>query len=823
MERILWNNGWFLTKGMVYSLAQAPEAKPVDLPYDIMIREQKNPDTKNGIQTGFYPGGVYTCMKSFRVPVEWKGQRIQFFFEGIQGNARVYLNGNYATGCPYGYTGFLVDANDFLEYDSVNEIGVLIDSLEQSSRWYSGSGIYRNVWLLRGEKVCIPAEGIRVSTPEAETDVAVALVEIPVQNRDIVPRFCHLEITIRNDAGETVTTERVKVTSYPGKKQTVRQRMTIDSPQLWDVDSPTLYRCDVDLLEDGVCIDRENAAFGIRKLQLDRKYGLRINGVPTKLRGACIHHDHGIVGASVFPAAEERKIRLLKEAGFNCIRNAHNPCSSALLEACDRLGMLVMDELSDVWTLPKNVHDYSRDFPRHWEQAVEDMVRKDFNHPSVILYSMGNELPEAGRSRGGYWNREVNALFKKLDDTRYTTNAANGTMATMYRDLPQMVKKAQSELNGAEVKRVDAENVEGAAFLNMMMAAQSGLVADRVVCLPEMDEALTEFESAMDIAGYNYMTALHELDGKRYPNRLLLATETYPNEVDRVWQNVREHPNVLGEMTWTGFDYIGEAGCGIFYYDGTPNFAGHYPDTLAYIGDIDITGYRRPMSYYRETVYGLREEPYIAVQRPEHFGKTHSPSPWLFSDSLNSWTWPGFEEKPIVVEVYSPDHQIALYCNDRLIARKTVGEEKPFLVRFQTCYEPGELTAVSFRDGKEIHRTSLRTAGAECRIRARVDQEKVLTEDLVYIEIEMTDLLGIPQRTRDLDLNVEIQGDGTMEGLGSADPQTTNQYQNHTWRTFEGRLLLAVRTGHSPGEITVTIRGEGCAAARLTVRTEERK
>lgn len=823
MERILWNNGWYLAKGMVYSLAHAPEAKPVDLPYDIMIRQRRTADTKNGIQTGFYPGGVYTCMKSFHVPEEWKEKRIRFFFEGIQGNARVYLNGNYAAGCPFGYTGFLVDANDFLEYGADNEIDVLIDSVEQSSRWYSGSGIYRNVWLLRGGKVGIPAEGIRVSTPEAEADVAVALVEIPVENHDTIPRSCRLVLSIRNGAGDAVSEERVKFTAYPGKKQTVRQRMTIENPQLWNVDTPVLYRCQVELLEDGVSIDRECAAFGIRKLQLDRKYGLRINGIPTKLRGACIHHDHGIVGASVFPAAEERKIRLLKEAGFNCIRSAHNPCSSTMLEACDRLGMLVMDELSDVWTLPKNVHDDSRHFPWHWKQAVEDMVRKDFNHPSVILYSMGNELPEAGRARGGYWNREVNALFKKLDDTRYTTNAANGTMATMYRNLYQMVKKAQSELNVAEVKRVDAENAEGAAQLNMIMAAQSGPVADRVVCLPEMDEALTEFESAMDIAGYNYMTALHETDGKRYPNRLLLATETYPNEVDRVWQNVREHPNVLGEMTWTGFDYIGEAGCGIFYYDGTPNFAGHYPDTLAYIGDIDITGFRRPMSYYREIVYGLREKPYIAVQRPEHFGQAHSPSPWLFSDSLNSWTWPGFEGKPIVVEVYSPDQEIALYCNDTLIARKAVGEEKPFLVRFRTCYEPGVLTAVSFRDGKEIHRTSLRTAGEECRIRAGVDQEKVFPEDLAYIEIEITDSLGIPQRTRDLELNVEIRGDGVLEGFGSADPQTTNQYQNNLWRTFEGRLLLAIRTGHSPGEITVTIRAEGCAAAELTIRTEERE
>lgn len=453
------------------------------------------------------------------------------------------------------------------------------------------------------------------------------------------------------------------------------------------------------------------------------------------------------------------------------------------------------------------------------------MVRKDFNHPCVILYSMGNELPEAGRSRGGYWNREVNAYFKSLDSTRYTTNAANGTMATMYRNLADMVAKVQREMEMtacvSDTEKAAAEKAGGAALVNMMMAAQSGPVADKVVCLPEMDDALTEFESAMDIAGYNYMTALHRLDGERYPNRLLLATETYPGEVARVWESVRNNTNVLGEMTWTGYDYIGEAGIGIFYYDGTLNFAANYPDTLAYIGDIDITGYRRPVSYYREVVYGLRKPPYIAVQRPKHYSETHSPSPWLFSDSLESWTWPGYEGKPIVVEVYSGDQEVALYRDEKLIARQRVGEEMPYMARFHTEYVPGTLTAAGFRDGKENGRMSLKTAGEELCIRASVDQEEIRTDDLAYVVIELTDRDGIAQRTREATLSVRIQGDGTLEGYGSADPQTLAHYQDTVWRTYEGRLLLAVRTGHMPGEIAVTVSGGDCGSVTLNISVKE--
>ena len=837
MRRYLINRDWRLAEGMVYSIALAGETKPIDLPYDIMIHEKRREDTKNSIQTGFYPGGTYTCLKSLEIPADWRGDIVKLFFEGVYGNARVFLNGNFAGACPYGYSGFTVEANDFLNQDGKNEVSVLIDAAEQGTRWYSGSGIYRNVWLLRGGRVCIPEQGIRVSTPEVEAEVAVALVEIPVENRDVIPHSFLAEISILDARGGLVGRETMKATVYPGKGQCLRQRMTIDTPRLWSPDTPELYGCRVSLLEEGKVIDEEETDFGVRRLQLDRKYGLRINGVPTKLRGTCIHHDNGILGAAAFPGAEERKVRLLKEAGFNCIRSAHNPCSAALLEACDRIGMLVMDELSDVWTMPKNVHDYSQYFYWHWKEAVRDMVRKDFNHPSVILYSMGNELQEAGRPRGGALNREVNAFFKELDSSRYTTNAANGTAATMFTNLEEMVEEvrrrqqmAEDAAHGREAGQTmgaepepsgSEEAAEGSARLNMIMAAQAGPIADEVVCHPKMEAALTEFESAMDIAGYNYMTTLHGPDGQRHPNRLVLATETYPAEVARVWDSVLKYPHVLGEMTWTGYDYLGEAGCGIFRYDGTMNFAPRFPDSLAYIGDIDITGYRRPVSYYREIVYGLRKEPYIAVQRPEHYHETYTPSPWLFSDTLASWTWPGYEGKPVKVEVYSPDREIALYLDGRLLGRRALGEEKPFLATFDVIYQPGRLTAVGFQGGQETGRSELVTAGREVRVSVTADRESLGRDELALVTIELTDETGNRQLTAVRELTMTVTGAGRLEAFGSADPRTNSHYQDSTWLTYDGRLLAAVRSEEDTGEIRIVVSGAGVEMVEQCILVEE--
>lgn len=542
------------------------------------------------------------------------------------------MNGDYAGGYPHGYSNFYVCLDHFLKYGQENELKVIVNNgMELNSRWYSGSGLYRNVNLLTGKRLHIQTDGLRITTPEIDENTAVVAVETRLVNEEKCNRKICLITEIRDAQGNIAASDTAHATVFGGTEITVRQRMAVVHPLLWDCDTPNLYHCAVRVVQEESVWDEAEDHFGIRKLSLDAVNGLRINGKEVKLRGSCIHHDNGIIGACTLERAEERRCEIMKEAGFNCIRSSHHPMSRAMLDACDRLGMLVMDELSDMWTRSKNNNDYSMNFQDYWEKDVELLVAKDYNHPSVILYSMGNEIQEAGTAKGAELNRRINEKIKSLDNTRYTTNAINGMLAVMdsmgqimsdilgktpEEMMAEAAKAAQQAQNeGQEAEKEGAgQNEGGSDGLNSMMGMMVGPMADAMASHRIMTEKTDEFVDAMDIAGYNYMTGRHEMEHQIRPNRIVLGTETFPADIVRLWSIVKNNKHVIGDMTWTGYDYLGEAGIGIFYYDGTVNFSSHWPDRVAYIGDINLIGYRRPISYLREIVYGLRKNPYIAVE-----------------------------------------------------------------------------------------------------------------------------------------------------------------------------------------------------------------
>ncbi|MDR2749971.1 MAG: DUF4982 domain-containing protein [Clostridiales bacterium] len=531
----------------------------------------------------------------------------------------------------------------------------------------------------------------------------------------------------------------------------------------------------VKVLDGDAVLDEVSGTFGIRSLSLDPVRGLRLNGKSVKLRGACIHHDNGVIGANTYYRAEERRCLQLKAAGFNCIRSAHNPISKAMLEACDRHGMLVMDELSDMWTRPKNTNDYAQYFPDYWEKDVELMVGKDFNHPSVIMYCIGNEIQEISTANGAALNRKIAEKFKQEDPSRYTTNALNGLIAVM-QDLgkiladitgitpEEMAQKASSANSGEST---------GSDELNGMMNIMEGPVADAIARHPIMTEKLEDAAGALDIAGYNYLTGRHELDGTIRPNRIVLGTETFPPDIARLWGIVKRNPHVIGDMTWTGYDYLGEAGIGVFQYEGKTAFSATFPDKAAYVGDIDLIGYRRPISFLRETVFGLRKEPYISVERINRNGQKPGKTSWMHKDAISSWTWPGFEGEPASIDVFSDADEVELSLNGKSCGKQPAGESNGFVAHFNIPYASGTLTATAVRNGTPCESYSLQTAESAVALNIDIDRPNLSAglPDLAYVTITLEDKNGLQTLFESQEIKIFVEGCGKLLGFGSADPK----------------------------------------------------
>jgi beta-galactosidase len=774
----------------------------VRLPHDAMIGQDRSPDLTPA--TAYFPGGAYQYRKVLTRPEHPDGGRAILEFEGVYRNAMVYLNGGYVTGHAYGYTGFTADLTPLLV---PGENTLLVEARSyQDSRWYTGTGIYRPVWLWTGGPLRIAVDGVTVTTPDIDAERAIAEVAVTIDSDSQVLRTVTLQVRVTGPDGTVAAAGEVPVTVRPRCSAVARQRLAIDSPALWGPDAPSLYTVTAELTDGGAVIDDAAATFGIRRLQLDPRHGLRINGEPVKLRGACVHHDSGILGAATFPAAEDRRVRLLKEAGFNALRSAHNPASAALLEACDRHGVLVIDEAFDMWDLGKSGHDYSAGFQANWRRDIQAMVAKDRNHPSVIMYSLGNEIIEAGTPSGAATGRDLAEQVRALDPARYVTNGVNGLLAAVD-DIRKGI---------AERRRASADS----GGINQMMG-QVGEFMARIATMPAVTTRTAESFGVLDVAGLNYLHGRYELDRGLFPNRVIVGTETAPPDIDRLWRLVLDNPHVLGDFTWTGWDYLGEVGIGRAQHlaEGeNPSFEAPYPWITAWAGDIDITGTRRPGSYYREIVFGLRTEPYIAVQRPEHHGKNPVLSQWSWTDTAGSWSWPGFAGKPVVVEVYSAADEVELLLNGRPVGKSPAGEAQRFTATFDITYEPGTLEAVAYRAGQEVSRTSLTSADGPCTLTATADRAELPADgtDVAFIEVTLTDAAGTVATGADRPLTATVTGPGELAAFGSARPCTEEGYLDGAHTTFDGRALAVVRaTG--PGDITLAVSSRDGLTATVTV------
>ena len=817
MKKQKFNQDWIFTIGSGSSLDALAggnnTAKQVTLPHDASIGRERNPEEPNGSGNGFFREESYVYTKTFSMNADDKDKNVYLEFEGVYQNAFVYVNNSFAGKCPYGYSNFYVDITKYLNYNEPNALKVVVKNGVPSGRWYTGGGIYRDVNLMIADRLHLVPDSVQLAAIEVEDDQAIIRAKSTIAYTGIGIREITLCTELMDAEGNVVAADEMSVTVEEHSEQEYQQKMYVPNPNRWDAENPYLYTYRTYIKENDSVIDEETGTFGIRKLQLDTKHGLRVNGKVVKLRGGCIHHDNGIIGTAEFTHSAEARVKKLKETGFNAIRSAHYPMSRKLLEACDKYGMYVMDEYSDVWVSTKVEFDYSTQMTEWWEHDIENLVKKDYNHPCVIMYSIGNEIPEAGNKFDVQWGKKLADKLRSLDDTRYTTNSLNLLLAIM-NDLPKLMAQNAAAQAAANTETDQPQEIN--SMMNNLGAMMAQFMASDFAA-----EKVKEACAQVDITGYNYAAARYEIDGKLFPNRILVGSETNPPDLDKNWELVEKLPYVIGDFDWTAWDYIGETGIGKINYTDQQSmgFYALYPCKIAYCGDINILGNRRPISYWRELIWGLRKAPYIAVQLPQHYGEPQSTTQWSMSDAVRSWNWNGYEGKPVKVEVYAVADEVELLINGQSVERKKVGETKKYITIFDTTYHAGKVEVIAYSDGKECGRDEILTASDEVVIAAKADRTQIPADgsDIAYIDICMQDASGILNPNADKAVSISLDGPGEIMGYGSADPESEENYYDTVAKAYEGKLRAAVRGTGETGKIVVTLSADGLESVKVDV------
>ena len=754
-----FNQGWrFRREGGAW--------ENVTLPHDAMITEPRSADAPGGVNSGYFPGGKYEYEKHFSITDPDKSYVLHF--EGVYQNCTVSVGGVLCGSHRYGYTAFDVDISDAVTAGD-NLVNITVDnSLQPNCRWYSGSGIYRDVTLLIRDKNYI-------RTLQIETvSVSPAVIKV----------------TSDADTVEIYDGDTLIVSGVPGS-------LTVPDAKLWSEKHPDLYRC-----KAKSSTDEKWLTFGIRELKWSAKTGLTVNGEPVKLRGGCIHHDHGVLGACEYWGSEERRIRILREQGFNAVRIAHNPASQITLETCDRLGMYVMDECFDGWYVPKTYHDYARHFYEDWKADLAAMVESARNHPSVILYSIGNEVSETATGKGAEVCGELADFVRSLDPTRPVTAGIN-VLLNVYAKIGLGVYKEKGEYRPEPLENIGSyrEKKSGSAFFNAM-ANKLGKLMFLMSAGKKGENAVKGAAKHLDIVGYNYASSRYDADAKAHPERIAVGSETMAADLPYNWDKVKKYPQLVGDFVWSAWDYIGEACIGDWTYHsyaGLPLLAGQ--------GMIDITGKPLAAMAFMQTVWGLRIEPFIAVSPLNHTGETPSKGAWQFTNGIDSWTWQGYEGEKATVEVYSAAPRVRLKLNGRTVGERNTKNNRAV---FRLCYAPGTLRAEALsEDGKIISNSELKTGGTETIL--SVKPEKVVAEpgEIVYVPIEFTDRNGILKPFLEEPVALSVTG-GELLGFGSALCKTDEVFDQPHHRTYRGRALAVVRAGER-GSVVIKAENGACS------------
>lgn len=762
----------------------------VTLPHDAMLHGERNAGSPGKDANGYFVGGVYVYEKSFLVPNEWSEKHIRLAFGGVYRNVVVYLNGKEIGHRPYGYIPFTVSLDSGLRYGKENTIKVVADNSKlPNSRWYSGGGIYRNVLLVVGGKEHIDWQGVKIDTVSLEPATIRIRTDIKAttDNLDVEAQIWFQNELVRTGLGTDIT-------------------MEIPEAKLWSAEKPNMYCCKVFLKKGEKILDEAEETFGIRKLEWSPK-GFFVNGKSILLKGACVHHDNGILGACSYLKSEERKVRILKDNGFNALRISHNPASDELLNACDKYGMYVMDESFDMWFTNKNKFDYASDFEEWYKIDTLAMVERDYNHPSVIMYSIGNEVTEPAKEKGMKVAREMIDLVHKHDSGRAVTAGINLMLLMMsskgkgaYDEGGIAKANADKAVSEASKKKPKKEKMSGSLLFNTIMSV-AGKGMNRAANSAAADRACSPILDALDIAGYNYASGRYEKDGKLHPDRIIVGTETFPQDIADNWEMVKKFPYLIGDFMWTGWDYLGEAVLGAWNYEGASMANVHYPWLLSNAGAIDILGRVGAEAKYAACIWETDKTPYIGVQPVNHPGIRVSKAVWRGTNAFDSWSWRNCDGNNGVIEIYANADTAALFLNNNLVGKKKLKKSKAV---FKTKYHSGVLSVITYdSDGREIGRNQLESATGELSLRLSLEDEAIAAGDIGYISVEVVGENGIIESNADRKISIQVEN-GELLGFGSAKPNPVESYVGTECETYYGQAQAVIR-GIKPGMVKVTV------------------
>jgi beta-galactosidase len=769
--RLPFSNGWEFHLGDFDgpTAAAGGEApwRELNLPHDWSIEHPTDPAATSGGGGGYFITGTGWYRKRFAAAPEWREHLVEVYFEGAYRNAEVWLNGHYLGAHAYGYTPFRRSLGEHLRRDAPNELLVRVENEPQpNSRWYSGSGLYRPVWLEVRPVVHFAPESLFVTTRALEGGEALLAIEAVIANADQLRGDERVEFALLDASGEPLANIELAVENR-------RQRATVSLSHLlpvsgvsaWSPATPVLHPFRARLFRGDERLEETTLRLGLRTLRWSSQGGFELNGEPLLFFGGNVHHDNGPLGAAAHPEAEWRKAALLKAAGFNAVRTAHNPPSEAFLHACDRLGLLVIDESFDMWRAKKTAHDYAEIFDDNWEEDLRAMVRRDRNHPSVVMWSIGNEVYERGNDNGVRLAHAMAAVVRQLDRSRPVTIGLNGLGES------------------GDWTRLDA------------------------------------IFDGLDLAGYNYELHRHAEDFARRPNRVIYSSESYLTDAFAYWKLSQEHPHIVGDFVWSAIDYLGEAGIGRVFppdEEARAHWVGeHYPWHGAYCGDIDLIGWRKPISHYRNIVWDAGERLHAAVLAPTPDGRPWNLSQWAIAPSLPTWTWPVEEGRPLTLEVSSRYPSVRVSLDGELVGEARTGEAEAFKASFTLPYRPGRLEITG---GEE--RIVLETAGEPAHLALYASDPSAWEGPrwLHFVEVEIHDAAGRWQPWGDRPVSFSLPG-GRILAVGSGDLTSTESYQANPRRTFRGRALVVCEVNpFARGLVHLTAEAEGLEPAQIRLR-----
>lgn len=784
MKKIPFHDNWNFIS------SRSREKQIISLPHDAALWEQRTAESAGGVNTGWFEGADYIYEKQFDSSLTVAYSYALLEFEGVYRNARVYINDTLAMYRPYGYTNFYIELLPYVK-EGNNTVRVHAKNADQpNSRWYSGAGIYRPVWLYLGDEKHILPNGLKVRTESYKEKIISVKVETSHEGEAV------LEVL---DEDRLLHTEKI----FVGKS--AETKLSLPDCILWFPRHPKLYTLRVTFYKD-----IREIRFGVRQICCDAENGFCLNGERVILKGACVHSDHGILGACSYPEAEERKVRLLKEIGYNAIRCAHNPCSKSFLDACDTLGMLVVDEYVDMWYVHKTRYDYA-DYCEEWyEQDLRDMIDKDYNHPSVILYSLGNEVGESSEERGVHFFEKMQDFCHRHDTTRPVTCGVNILFNYMYSlGLGVYSDKRAEQDPGRKV---------GSEFFNTLAGIFGSHTMKAGATLGGCDKKTRDIFSIMDVAGYNYGILRYKKDLKKYPDRVILGTETFCSDLCGFLEIARKNKRIIGDFVWSGMDYLGEVGVGAWEYkDYAPDFRHGVGWLCAGSGRLDLIGSKTGEALYTKAAYGAATEPQIAVVPVNHTFDRHSPSAWKYSNAIPSWSWEGYEGKCAKVEVYVDAYQVQIFINNHPRGKKRIRQGRAC---FKVKYEPGVLKAVAYdKKGRISGENTLCSAGAETVLSLIPEKKEAKPGELIFIKLCYTDQNGIRKPLVRGRIRLEVKG-GRLIGLGHACPYNTDGFLKNDTDTYYGEALAAVL---AENEVSVKAYSDyGTAAVRLP-RADTRK